>query len=252
MRIDGKNYAFIDEKGAIGGEAIIYMRSQVPGPDGTIGYMVEPGTEEWQAWETYFDQTEHDALGVVTDVFPKQRAMFRLHGQQRKPYMVPAALPWMFDAEYSMVPVKAKPKARMSKDMTPSEIDALTKAAKRNHRDPEFLDREAKRNWVSAMRRLAPTTHAEDAFITILKGRPDLVEAATKAEMKRYGMGWGEIRKVVEGLYWAQFDPTERPVEPDADERPASTLPEARNFTEAEAASMRRLAGIVEQKDAAE
>lgn len=202
MKIDGTNYSFIDEKGLVGGEAMLFMKSQPLGPDGTIGVMIEPGTFEWLAWETYFAQTDHDEFGVLVDRFPKQRQMLATHSAQRKHYMVPAQLPWVFDATFSQDSLRPKAKPRMSKDMTPAQVQDMLDRITKKGRDPERLRNQARQNWELAMVRLAPTPEAGAAFVNILAARPDLCDKATNAEQGKYGMGWGAIAAEVTGLYW--------------------------------------------------
>jgi len=199
MRITGANYAFVDESGKVGGEALLHMRSKPPNEDGTIGFMVEPGTVEWLAWEAYFAQTQTDDIGVVSEVFPKQLAHMRSRASSRKPYMVPDRLPWFFDPSFTADKVKPKPLVRLSRDMTQEERNEMAERVKAEIYDPKRVYAAAKKNWAEAMYRLCPD---RNACIAILKDRPDLVDRATDAELRRHGMGWGEIRAEVEAIYW--------------------------------------------------
>lgn len=199
MKITGANFAFINEKGELSGEAILHMKRRAPNPDGSIGYMAEPGTREWLAWEGYFAQLEADDDGFLRPRFPKQLAHMQTRASQRMAYMVPDQLPWNFDPSFTPDKVKPKPYQKQSKDMTPQERTAMVTRVNAKMRDPEVRRQDAKRNWVSAMDRLARDM---DAYRSICKSRPDLVEKATEAEQHRHGFGWGAIAAEVEKLYW--------------------------------------------------
>lgn len=198
MKITGANYSFIDQDGNVAGEAILFMRSRPPNADGTIGFMAEPGTREWLAWEAYFEQAEPDELGVYRQLFPKQLEHMRSRAAAKKPYMVPARVPWQFDKTFTADRVKPKLPVKMSKDMTQKERNAMAANVMKDLRDPEKMRQAAKRNWVEAMYRIGPD---RDACTAILKSRPDLVEKATEAELAKHGLGWGEIRAEVEAIY---------------------------------------------------
>lgn len=217
MKITGQNFSYVDERGTVGGLAIVHMRSKRPNDDGTIGFMVEPGTTEWLAWEAYFQQTDVDDLGVVHERFPKQLAFMRSRAASRKPYMVPDQLPWMFDPEFKPSQVKPKPQVVLSRDMTPTERAAFVKKTLADVNSDEKIRDYAKRTWVNAMYRLCPD---KQACISILKTRPDLVQRATAAELGEdgngrrdpkatYGLGWGAIRAEVEAIYWKSYAPKE-------------------------------------------
>lgn len=198
MKITGENFSYVDESGKVIGLAIVHMRSKPPNDDGTIGFMVEPGTVEWLAWEAYFEQTEVDDFGVIRHLFPKQLANMRSRGGSRKPYMVPDRLPWMFDPAFTPDKVKPKPPVKLSRDMTQEERNAMAERVRKEIYDPARVRLAAKKNWVDAMYRLGPD---RQACIAILKQRPDLVDRATDAELSRHGLGWGEIRSEVEAIY---------------------------------------------------
>lgn len=212
MKITGKNFSYVDESGSVCGLAIVHMRSKPPNEDGTIGFMVEPGTTEWLAWEAYFEQTDVDDMGIVHERFPKQLAFMRSRAASKKAYMVPDQLPWMFDPEFKPSQVKPKPQVVLSRDMTPEQRAVFVRKTLAEVRSPERERDYAKRTWVNAMYRLCPD---RQAFIEILKQRPDLVEKATAAELgedrpgldrkQTYGMGWGTIRAEVEAIYWANY-----------------------------------------------
>lgn len=198
MTVNGENYSFIEEGGKVGGQAVIHMRSKPPNDDGTIGYMAEPGTVEWLAWEAYFEQSKVDDLGIIRPVFPKQLAFMRARAASRKPYHVPSRLPWLFDPTFTPDKVKPKPPVKLSRDMTPEERTSMAERVLAEVYDADRVRLAAKKNWVDAMYRLCPD---KDACIAILKQRPDLVERATDAEHKKHGFGWTEIRAQVESIY---------------------------------------------------
>jgi len=85
------------EDGKLMGEAILFMKSRKPNPDGTIGYMAKAGTPEWDEWLRYFKWN-----GM-------QRQLGFMQSRWTKPdgYMVPHRSPQVFDPAYR--PSASKP-----------------------------------------------------------------------------------------------------------------------------------------------
>lgn len=197
------NYSFIDERGALGGEAIFHMKSKVPNSDGTIGYMVQPGSPEWRAWDAYFSQTERKRTGQVVPRFPVQLAHMRAKGAQNKPFHVPDQLPWLFDETFSPASVPQPKRDRMSSEMTIEERNRMVARVLERINSPEFNEGKARCKWERDMCASVPQDRI-GAYMDILIERPDLCEVATTMELtpKGYGLGWGEISARVEQIYW--------------------------------------------------
>lgn len=214
MKINHWNYAFIDENGQVAGEAILHMRSKAPNSDGTIGYMAEPGSFEWRAWEAYFSQTELNRKhGTMVQSFPNQLAAMKTKGAQGKPYHVPDQLPWLFDDTFSPASVPKQVSDRKSSDMTAAERDAMVKRVLAHMNDPEVIRSKARLKWERDMCASTPADQIS-AYMDILAERPDLCDRATDMELTPknssgfpnggYGLGWCEIRQAVEGIYRAR------------------------------------------------
>lgn len=76
------------ENGKLEGQAIFFMKSRKPNPDGTIGHIARPGTQEWDAWQRYF------RINGMT------RQLAFMNGRGPAGYMVPHADPGVFDPAF--------------------------------------------------------------------------------------------------------------------------------------------------------
>lgn len=109
--MDSATYSRI-ENGKVVGEAILYMKSRPPNPDGTIGFIVRRDMREWLAWEAYFE----------TNGMTQQLAFMRTC---KDGYMVPAQLPMQFDPSWRYQPKPQKQGERQSREMTAEERDEV-------------------------------------------------------------------------------------------------------------------------------
>jgi hypothetical protein len=109
--MDEATYARIEGNKVVG-EAILYMRSRPPNPDGTIGFMVRPEMREWQAWEAYFE----------TNGMHRRLSLMRQQGKSG--FMVPAQVPTMFDPSWRYQPTQ-RDTPRTASEMSVAEREAI-------------------------------------------------------------------------------------------------------------------------------
>jgi hypothetical protein len=120
-----EKYSYI-ENGHVAGDAIEFMRRNA-NPDGSMGFMAEPGTATWRLWLRYFD----------TKGMQKQSAFMRATASSGKAYMVPCQNPREFDPSWGM-----------SKASLQSVGEKLERYRKRQHRSSS----QARQNAVQKLR----------------------------------------------------------------------------------------------------
>lgn len=98
------------EGGHVAGQAIDFIRSMPRKDDGSVGYVCQKGTWEWNAWMAYFEHTG------------KRRQAAFMRVSWANGYMVPCADPGVFDVAF--VPEWVRDDAPPM-DLTPREREAL-------------------------------------------------------------------------------------------------------------------------------
>lgn len=88
MTITDENYA---------AEGLRFVKT-AKNADMPCGFMIEPNTDQWAAWEAYFFH-----LGRKSHRFEWVKKEHRINKSSPEKYMVPAEWPWEFDRNYSAV-----------------------------------------------------------------------------------------------------------------------------------------------------